>query len=95
MVKIALPVNEGLPCETKGQLQRFLADQGLLHVTFRRRDALLERWSLTGFDQANCQYHFTVIRDQYRFWLLGYPPIGGSGTPDRRRVNFEPALILQ
>ncbi len=50
MVKIALPVNEGIPFETKGQIQRFLADQGLRHVTFRCRDALQERWSLTGFD---------------------------------------------
>jgi len=81
MVKIALPVNEGLPFETKGQLQRFLADQGLRHVTFRRRDALLERWSLTGFDQANWQYHFTVILDQSRLWLLGYPPPSGSPRP--------------
>ena len=81
MVKIALPVNEGIPFETKGQLQRFLVDQGLRRVTFRCRDALLERWLLTGFDQANWQYHFTVIRDQSRLWLLGYPPPWGSGTP--------------
>ncbi len=81
MVKIALPVNEGIPFETKGKLQRFLADQGLRRVTFRRQSALLERWNLTGFDQANWQDHFTVIRDQSRLWLLGYPPPGGSGTP--------------
>ncbi len=94
MVKIPLPVSEGIPFETEGQRQRFLADQGLRHVTFRRRDALLGRWNLTSFDQANWQYHFTVIRDQSRVWLLGYPPPWGSGTP-RRRVNFEPALMLQ
>ncbi len=80
MVKLARPVSEGIPFETKGQLQRFLADQGLRQVTFRRRDALQERWSLTGFDQANWRYQFTVIRDQSRLWLLGYPPPGGSGT---------------
>ncbi len=76
MVKITLPVSEGLPFETTGQLQRFLADQGLRRVTFRCRDALLERWSVTGFDQANWQYHFTVIRDHSRLWLFGYPPQG-------------------
>ncbi len=76
MVKIPLPVSEGIPFETKGQLQRYLAYQGLRHVTFRRREALQERWSLTGFDQANWQYHFTVIRDQSRLWLFGYPPQG-------------------
>ncbi len=81
MVKIALPVSKGIPFETKGQLQRYLADQGLRRVTFRRQDALLEHWSLTGFDQANWQYHFTVILDQSRLWLFGYPPPGGSGTP--------------
>ena len=81
MVKIALPVSEGIPIETKGQLQRFLADEGLRHVTFRRRDPLLERWNLTGFDQANWQYHFIVIQDQSRLWLLGYPPPWGSGNP--------------
>ena len=32
MVKIALPVSEGIPFETKGQLQRYLADQGLRRV---------------------------------------------------------------
>ena len=61
MVKIPLPVSEGIPFETKGQLQRFLADQGLRRVTFRRQSALLERWNLTGFDQANWQYH--IYRD--------------------------------
>ncbi len=81
MVKIAQPVNEGIPFETKGQLQRFLTDQGLRRVTFRRRDALLECWRLTGVDQANWQYQFTVIRDQSRLWLLGYPLQWGSGTP--------------
>ncbi len=81
MVKIVLPVSEGIPFETKGQLQRYLAAQGLRRVTFRCRDALLERWSLTGFDQANWRYQFTVIRDQSRLWLLGYPPAAGSGTP--------------
>ncbi len=72
---------KGYHFETKGQLQRYLADKGLCRVTFRRRDALLERWSLTAFDQANWRYHFTVIRDQSRLWLLGYPPPWGSGTP--------------
>ncbi len=81
MVRIALPVKEGIPFETKGQLQRYLADQGLRRVTFRRQGALLERWSLTGFDQANWRFQFTVIRDQSRLWLLGYPPPWGSGTP--------------
>ena len=71
MVKIAVPVSEGIPFETKGQLQSFLADQGLRRVTFRRPSALMERWSLTGFDQANWRYQFTVIRDQSRLWLLG------------------------
>ena len=79
MVKIALPVIQGIPFETMGQLQRFLADQGLRRVAFRRQSALLERWSLTGFDQANWRYHFTVIRDQSRLWLLGYPPHGVVG----------------
>ncbi len=81
MVKLALPVSERIRLETKGQLQRFLADQGLRRVTFRRQSPLLERWNLTGFDQANWRYHFTVIRDQSRLWLLGYPPPGGSSTP--------------
>ena len=81
MVKIPLPVSEGIPFETKGQLQRFLADQGLRRVTFRRQSALLEQWNLTGFDQANWRYQFTVIRDQSRLWLLGYPPLGAMAPP--------------
>ncbi len=81
MVKIPLPVSEGIPFGTKGQLQKYLADRGLRRVTFRRQGTLLERWSLTGFDQANWRYQFTVIRDQSRLWLLGYPPPWRSGNP--------------